>query len=89
MVAVDGGEYAVCSEGCEWILTKWPKAYTGRKQFWSRYHGWDLADVILDLGYVRPDGQTLIGQPLIEQKRLWTIDDIRALRYEIKDPLRK
>jgi hypothetical protein len=49
--------------------------------------GWDLADVILDLGYVRPDGKTLIGQPSIEQERLWTIDDIRRLRYEVKDPL--
>lgn len=89
MVSVAGGKFAVCSEGCEWILTRWPKAYTGRKQFWSRYHGWDLADVILDLGYIRPDGKTLIGQPLIEQERLWTIDDIRRLRYEVKDPLRE
>ncbi len=88
MVSVTGGDFAVCSEGCEWILKKWPEAYSGRKQFWSRYHGWDLADVILDLGYVRPDGKTLIGQPLIEQERLWTIDDIRKLRYEVKDPLK-
>lgn len=87
LAVVDGGEYAVCSEGCEWILTTWPQAYTGRKQFWARYHGWDLADVILDLGYVRPDGRTLIGQPKVEQARLWTLDDIRALRYEVKDPL--
>jgi methane monooxygenase component A alpha chain/propane monooxygenase large subunit len=87
MVSVAGRTFAVCSEGCEWILKKWPTAYTGRKQFWARYHGWDLADVILDLGYVRPDGKTLIGQPSIEQERLWTIDDIRRLRYEVKDPL--
>jgi methane monooxygenase component A alpha chain/propane monooxygenase large subunit len=89
MVDVDGRGFAVCSEGCEWILKTWPTAYTGRKQFWARYNGWDLADVILDLGYVRPDGKTLMGQPLVNQERLWTIDDIRMLRYEVKDPLQK
>ena len=63
-------------------------AYSGRrKQFWARYHGWDLADVILDLGYVRPDGETLIGQPSHSLERLWTIDDIRTIGYEVKDPL--
>lgn len=84
---IDDAPFAVCSEGCEWILTKWPKAYVGRKQFWSRYHGWDLADVIVDLGYVREDGKTLMGQPLAHQPRLWTLEDIRRLRYEVKDPL--
>jgi methane monooxygenase component A alpha chain/propane monooxygenase large subunit len=41
----------------------------------------------LDLGYIRPDGQTLIGQPALNLKRMWTIDDIRKLKYEVKDPL--
>jgi hypothetical protein len=44
--------------------------------------------VILDLGLVREDGQTLVGQPGIDLKRMWTIDDIRRLNYEVKDPLR-
>jgi hypothetical protein len=87
-VVIAGGKFFVCSEGCEWILEKWPTAYCGRKQFWSRYHGWDLADVILDLGYVRPDGKTLIGQPLVAQEVPWTIEDIRRVRYEVKDPTR-
>ena len=39
---------------CERVLTKWPNADAGRKQFWSCYRGWDLADVILDLVYIRP-----------------------------------
>ena len=43
-----------CSEGCEWIFRTWPEAYTGRKQVWAKYHGWDLADVILDLGCCGP-----------------------------------
>jgi methane monooxygenase component A alpha chain/propane monooxygenase large subunit len=87
MVELDDGPYACCSEGCEWILRNWPDAYRHRKQVWAKYHGWDLADVILDLGYVRPDGKTLTGQPLLDMERMWTIDDIRKIGYEIKDPL--
>jgi hypothetical protein len=34
---------------------------------------------------VRPDGKTLIGQPALDLKRLWTIADIRRLKYAIKD----
>jgi methane monooxygenase component A alpha chain/propane monooxygenase large subunit len=83
----DGSRIAVCSEGCEWVFRNWPAAYGGRKQFWSLYHGWDLADVILKLGLVREDGKTLVGQPGIDLKRMWTIDDIRRLNFEVKDPL--
>lgn len=83
-----GQRIAVCSEGCEWVFKKWPTAYAGRKQFWSLFDGWDLADVILDLGLVREDGKTLVGQPGIGLERMWTVDDIRRLRYEVKDPLR-
>lgn len=84
---LDGQRYALCSEGCEWIFTNWPAVYSGRKQFWSLFHGWDLADVIIELGLVRPDGKTLVGQPGIDLKRMWTVDDIRRLGYEVKDPL--
>jgi len=87
IVALDGKNYALCSEGCEWIFANWPEAYRHRKQFWERYHGWDLADVIVDIGGIRPDGRTLIGQPMLDMERLWTIDDIRAIGYEIRNPL--
>jgi methane monooxygenase component A alpha chain/propane monooxygenase large subunit len=87
LVEWQGTRYAACSEGCEWIFRNWPVAYAGRRQFWARYHGWDLADVIEDLGYVRPDGKTLIGQPALDLDRLWTIDDIRTIGFEVKDPL--
>ena len=43
--------------------------------------------MILDIGLIRKDGKTLIGQPLLDMERMWTIDDIRKLGYEIKDPL--
>lgn len=87
IVEHEGKKFALCSEGCEWIFEHWPQAYSGRKQFWARYHGMNLADVILDLGYVRPDGKTLIGQPTLDIERPWTIDEIRRLNYEIKDPM--
>ena len=87
LVEWQSAKYATCSEGCEWIFRTWPVAHAGRRQFWARYHGWDLADVIEDLGYVRPDGKTLIGQPALDLDRLWTIDDIRAIGFEVKDPL--
>lgn len=83
----EGRTYATCSEGCEFIFTSWPEAYKRRKTVWDIYHGWDLADVILDMGLVRPDGRTLIGQPSQNLPQLWTIDDIRAIGYEIRNPL--
>lgn len=46
-----------------------------------------LADPSHGLGYVRPDGKTLIGQSALDLDRLWTIDDIRAIGFEVKDPL--
>ncbi|KWW99077.1 methane monooxygenase [Carbonactinospora thermoautotrophica] len=89
VVEYEGKRFAVCSEGCEWIFKRWPTAHAGRKQFWERYDGWDLADVILDLGYIRPDGKTLIGQPSVDlpPDRLWTIDDIRRLGIQITNPM--
>jgi hypothetical protein len=36
---------------------------------------------------VRPDGRTLIGQPALDLDRLWTVDDIRAVGYEVTDPM--
>lgn len=43
--------------------------------------------MIVDLGYIRPDGKTLMGQPTLDLERLWTIDDIRKIGYEIKGPM--
>lgn len=81
-----GKKIAFCCAGCQSLFDQSPDAYSGRT-FWERYHGWDLADVILDLGFVRPDGKTLMGQPTLDLERLWTIDDIRRLKYEVRDPL--
>ena len=79
---------ATCSSQCKWIFDLNPKIYSGCVNWWEPWHGMDLADVIVALGYVRPDGKTLMGQPHLNADRLWTLDDIRKLEYEVKDPLR-
>jgi Methane/Phenol/Toluene Hydroxylase/YHS domain len=81
-----GKNYIFCSQGCEEIFVKEPDHYMGFQGFLERYNGFDLADVTLDMGFVREDGKTLIAQPVLEPKRMWTIDDIRRCQYEVKMP---
>ncbi len=83
-----GRTVAFCSPACEWIHDREPEHYSGFRNFYDLYDGWDLADVIVDMGYVREDGRTLMAQPLIDPPRLWTIDDIRRCRYEVVSPMR-
>ena len=40
----------------------------------------------MDMGFVREDGKTLIAQPVLEPKRMWTIDDLRRCDYEVVKP---
>ena len=87
IVELDGKKYACCSEGCEWILRTWPEAYRQAQAVLGQ---------VPRLGPRRHDHRPraapcrrkhLIGQPLLEMERMWTIDDIRRLDYEVKDPL--
>jgi hypothetical protein len=65
----------------------YPGRYTGDRQFFDRYHGWDLADVVRDIGFVKEDGKTLVGQPhLDDDLPLWTLADLEACGCEIKSP---
>jgi hypothetical protein len=65
----------------------YPGRYTGDRQFFDKYHGWDLAEVVRDIGFVQPDGKTLVGQPHIDDdKPLWTLDDLAACGCEVKSP---
>jgi propane monooxygenase large subunit len=57
---------------------------TGKREWETLYDGWDLADIVSDLGYVRDDGKTVIGQPhlhLDDPKKLWTTDDFRGIEF--------
>ena len=89
VVEKDGNKRAFCSEACEWMFDLEPLRYTGYTNWYEKFDGRDLAEVVLELGYVRPDGKTLIAQPHLNLEHMWTIDDIRRLHYEIKNPLRQ
>jgi propane monooxygenase large subunit len=66
---------------------EYPGRYTGDRQFFDKYHGWNLADVVRDIGFVREDGKTLVGQPhLDDDKPMWTLADLEACECEIKSP---
>ena len=90
---VDGQWRTYCSETCHWTdAVAFRGEYEGRptpnmgrltgfREWETLHHGKDLADIISDLGYVRDDGKTLIGQPhldLDDPKKMWTLDDVRG-----------
>jgi propane monooxygenase large subunit len=57
---------------------------TGKREWETLYHNWDLADIQKDLGYVRDDGKTLVPQPhmdLDDPKKMWTLDDCKGLPF--------
>ena len=63
-----------------------PGRYSGDRNFFDRYHGWEASEVIRDLGFVRADGKTLIGQPHLERERRWTLADVRSNNITITSP---
>src|SRR5258705_434286 len=97
---VDGKMYTYCSEGCRWTHkvgfaaeyegrpTPAMGRFSGRREWEDCYHGWDVADAIKDLGFVRSDGKTLIAQPHLrfDAKDMWTLDDVRG--HQLGSPLR-
>jgi hypothetical protein len=85
----EGKRHAFCSGPCEFIFWEDPGRYTGYKTFWELFDGWDLSEYIVKNGLLRADGRTLIGQPHLsdDPRMMWTIDDIKALNVEIRDPL--
>ncbi len=92
---VDGQWRSYCSETCHWTdKVAFREEYNGRptpamgrlvgKREWETlYHNWDLADIIQDLGYVRPDGETLIPQPHVQfdDSKMWKLDDVRGIPF--------
>ena len=54
----------------------------GKREWETLYHGWNWADVVSDMGYVRDDGKTMVAQPHLElgdQKKMWTLDHLRRM----------
>ncbi len=93
MDEVDGQMRTYCSETCRWTdVEAFRPTYEGRqtpnmgaligKREWETlYHGWNWADVVSDMGYVRDDGKTLVAQPHLDldPKKMWTLDDVRGM----------
>jgi propane monooxygenase large subunit len=58
----------------------------GDRNFLDRYHGWELSEVVRDLGFVRADGETLVAQPHLDEDGMWTLDDVRSMGFEVLSP---
>jgi propane monooxygenase large subunit len=93
MDEVDGQWRTYCSEPCHWTdATAFRPTYQGRetpnmgqligKREWETlYHGWNWADVVSDMGFVRDDGKTMTAQPHLDldPKKMWTLDHLRRM----------
>ncbi len=88
---VDGQWRTYCHEACRWTDAEaFRPTYQGRetpnmgrlvgKREWETiYHGWNWADVVSDMGFVRDDGKTMTAQPHLDldPKKMWTLDHMR------------
>lgn len=83
----EGTKHAFCSDACEFIFNEDPQRYLAYKTFYELYEGYSLDEFIRENGLIRADGKTLMAQPSLDDERMWTIDDVAALNYEIKNPL--
>lgn len=83
---VDDKTRFYCSKECCWLDESNPGRYQGDRNYFDRYHGWGLADVIRELGFVRADGRTLMAQPHLREDKRWTLDDIEATGAKITSP---
>ena len=93
MAEVDGQMRTYCHEACRWTdVEAFRPTYQGRetpnmgqligKREWETlYHGWNWADVVSDMGYVRDDGHTLVAQPHLDlnPKKMWNLDHLRRM----------
>jgi propane monooxygenase large subunit len=59
---------------------------TGKREWETLYHGWEVPEVIKDLGFVRSDGKTMVSQPniIFDDKYMWTLDHLKGI--ELKSP---
>jgi propane monooxygenase large subunit len=84
--AVDGRTRFYCSKECMWLDESNPGRYVGDRNYFDRYHGWELSEIVRDIGFVRADGKTLIAQPHLENERMWTLDDVKSMDFHVQSP---
>ena len=97
---VDGQWRTYCSETCHWTdAVAFRDEYEGRatpnmgrltgfREWETLHHGKDLADIVGDLGYVRDDGKTLVGQPHLDLRSEEDVDPRRRPRQHLQQPER-
>jgi propane 2-monooxygenase large subunit len=95
MDVVDGQARTYCSETCHWTdavafrdhyqgrPTPAMGKLTGKREWETLYHDWEMPEVLEDLGFVRNDGKTLVPQPhvIFEDKDMWTVDHFRGIKF--------
>ena len=96
---VDGQVRTYCHEVCRWTdVEAFRPTFQGRstpnmgqligtREWETMYHGWNWADVVNDMGYVRDDGKTMTAQPHLnlDPKKMWTLDHLRRMP-EVQSP---
>lgn len=87
--AEGAGTRFYCSPECMWLDVSNPGRYIGDRQWFDRYEGWELSEVVRDLGFVQPDGKTCLAQPHCDPDiPLWTLEDLRKCDVTITSPNR-
>ena len=66
--AVDGHTRFYCSKECKWLDESNPGRYVGDRNYFDRYHGWEISELVRHLGYVRSDGETLVAAAARERR---------------------
>ncbi|WP_438861490.1 monooxygenase [Mycobacterium paragordonae] len=81
--------HAFCSSPCLEIFRQDPAKHQAMT-WWDVNDGVELARYIEEVGLLRSDGRTLMGQPHLhtDERWLWTIDDIRRTGFVLQDPLK-
>jgi propane monooxygenase large subunit len=83
---VDDRTRFYCSKECQWIDEINPGRYEGDRNWFDRYHGQEMSEVVQQLGFVREDGKTLMGQPHLNADKRWTLEDLRKCEVVIESP---
>ncbi|HYF24850.1 MAG TPA: hypothetical protein VD931_03840 [Baekduia sp.] len=83
---VDGHTRFYCSKECQWLDESNPGRYTGDRNWFDRYHGMELSELVSQLGFVRQDGETTIGQPHLRGDDRWTLADLKACGMTVESP---
>ena len=90
---VEGKIYTYCSELCKWTHavafageyegrpTPAMGRFSGKREWETLYDGWTLDDALVDLGFVRNDGKTLMPQPHLhmDDSKMWKLEHVKGL----------